>query len=152
MNCDNAFVRVFGPEARAAASLHVRTLRSDAVTLFFFHTLDAAPCALEKDARGVLGEDDTLVLPDGRMHTLYAVKLLLRALAHRALQDVAVARILELLAEFLPRPLAYEARLANEVAADLAHWVADNKDSPDAAKWQGLLPAMEHVQAQIKRF
>jgi len=43
------------------------------------------------------------VVPDGRVHALYAVHLLLRALSHRALQDVA-----------LPRPLSYEVRLAKE--------------------------------------
>jgi len=42
---------VLGPEALAAASLHVRTVRSEALTLFFFHTLDAAPSALQRDAR-----------------------------------------------------------------------------------------------------
>jgi len=153
MKRDNAFIPVLCPEALAAASLHVRTVRSDALTLFFLHTLDAAPSALERDARTVLRDDEnTVVLPDGRVHALYAVKLLLGALAHRALQDLAVARMLEVLSEFLPRPLVYEAHLADAVAADMAQWLEEHKGSLDAAKWQGLLPAMERVQALIKRF
>ena len=148
---DNAYVPVLGPDARAAASLCVRTLRSDALTLFFYHTLDAAPSAMERDACAN-GSDAAVALPDGRVHALYAVHLLLYALKHSALQDVAITRILELLADFLPRPLSYEARLAEEVADQMALWVENNKDSPDAAKWQGLLPAIKRVQELIKRF
>ena len=150
MKHDKAFVPVLGAEALAAASLHVRTLRSDALTLFFYHTIDAAPSALQKDAR--VDNHDPVVLADGRVHALYAVHLLLRALAHGPLQDMALQRILELLGNFLPRPLSYEARLAEDVGDQMALWVENNKASPDADKWQDLLPAMKRVKELIAQF
>jgi len=120
---NNAYVPVLVPEALAAASLHVRTL-------------DAS--ALQQDASA--DDHDLVVLLGGRVHALYAVHMLLRALAYGPLQDVALARIMELLARSRTRPAS-----PRTSATKMALWVENEKDSPDAVKWQGLLPAMKRV-------
>jgi len=86
MKHDNAFVPVLGSEVLATASLHVR---SDAMTLFFF------PTPWRGTRAACSATTTTGVLPDGRVHLLYAIKL-----PSRTARPGAHAR---LLAEFLPR-------------------------------------------------
>ena len=153
MKHEKAYVVVLGAEAHATASTRVRTERNDALTIMFFHTIDAAPSALQRDARATLGDDEAVVvLDDGRVHAIYAVGLLVGALAYDALRDIAAARILALLDAYLPRPLKFEVALMDAASAEVVQWAGDNQEGDHAATAEALLRAIKSAQERLASF
>ena len=131
----------------------MRTERNDALTVFFFHHIDAAPGALQRDVVVALGDDDSaIVLDDGRMHALYAVRLLTSALAYEPLREFALARILDVLGDYLPRPLPFEQRVMDDMAAESLNWVADNEDGVHAAMAADVGKAIKRAQELLANF
>ena len=131
----------------------MRTERKDALTVYFFHHIDAAPGALQRDVVVALGDDDSaIVLDDGRMHALYAVRLLTGALAYEPLREFALARILDVLGGYLPRPLPFEQRVMDDMAAESLNWVADNEDGVHAAMAAALGMAIKRAQELLDNF